>query len=288
MRKNVLLLFFGFIFCALNAQNQSLYPDNFLNSSTVKTWVNPSLIVSDSVDYEVNLASKNRINTLGNVAINQLDAGLFFGKLKYNQQLKVLLLNEKEGPYISRPRAYFNYAIRLPINKETELALGTSFGFASSFIDASAISSNSNFLAPDASLGISMRHNNLELGLSSMQFLNNTITSEVYAQKLRRYYHLHSSYTFVLQNNYALKVLGLYRYYSDLANQYNLGLVVQKRELFEAGALYQNINGFSAFAQYSFVFDKQKINCGLTYNTGLFSVSRTVNQGFELAINFLF
>lgn len=283
--KQLSVLVFILNVLSLNAQNTSVYPDNFSLYHKTQTWINPSTIILDSTTTHVSIRNKTKTNTLGNVGTYQLEGGFTVKKVRYVRQLKVLMANEKEGPYIRRPSVYVNYALKIPLNLYSYLSMGTNIGFSSSFVDNAT---NSSYLAPDGSIGLTLYYKDWLLGVSGMQILNNVLTEDQFSPKLSRYYHVQSSYSFRINQNYHLRLDGLYSHYIDMPNHLNGGLAFEKQNHFAIGTMFQNIKGMMVWANYRLRIQDKYFDLSMAYNTGAFSVSQRTNQDVELILKFLF
>ena len=102
-------------------------------------WINPSSSI-DTARYHINMVANNTPGNRGNVGLYQLHAGFALNTAdKRSQTIRVFISNEKEGPYISKPRAYINYALRMRISQKSYLSSGISYGFSSATINASLV-----------------------------------------------------------------------------------------------------------------------------------------------------
>lgn len=287
MLKNQLIFFFLSTFFLVKGQHHSLYPQLNSTFQQQKVWVNPAY-VSEVGDYSLNFQTHFRTVNRGQAGLYFFDGGNWIRKDSVAHGFRLLVANEKEGPYISRPRAYVNYALLRPLTRHWSLYSGVSFGFFSTFISAATTTLNNNFMLPDGNIGFGIKNKRLDGGFSIMQAFDNEI-AEVRHLKLRRYYHYHFSYQQPVNNNVVVELSGFYRHFLDLDNQLTTSLEVEYKNQLSMGTLYHTLNGVSFLFNYSDEMYQTRYSLFLTYNSGITAASRKLSQSMEMGVglNFL-
>lgn len=287
MLKNQLIFFFLSTFFLVKGQHYSLYPQLNSTFQQQKVWVNPAY-VSEVGNYSLNFQTHFRTVNRGQAGLYFFDGGTWIRKDSVAHGFRLLVANEKEGPYISRPRAYVNYALLRPLTRHWSLYSGVSFGFFSTFISAATTTLNNNFMLPDGNIGFGIKNKRLDGGFSIMQAFDNEI-AEVRHLKLRRYYHYHFSYQQPVNNNFVVELSGFYRHFLDLDNQLTTSLEVEYKNQLSMGTLYHTLNGVSFLFNYSDEIYQTRYSLFLTYNLGITAASRKLSQSMEMGVglNFL-
>lgn len=250
-----------------------------------KIFINPAIIERDSAAYTVQFASKVNTRAFGNVAIHQLNGGFQLRNKNKIQAIRIQVSGEKEGPYISKTSAYFNYVIKIPITQNAYLGMGASLGFTSSFVDASSVSIYSNYLLPDANFGLNLSRKKSSFGLSSFQAFNNSISGYNDFMRLSRYYQGVFETEKTLSLDYDLLFNSRLRYCTDIASQWSNSIEVKYQKAFGLGALYQTKKGMSAFLTCNQFVKEQEIQLLFAYNSGLFAKQASVFQSLELSLS---
>lgn len=286
MLKNQLVFFSLLTFFLAKGQQYSLYPQLNSTFQQQKVWINPAF-VSEAGNYNLNFQKHFRTVNRGQAGLYFFDAGTWIRKDSMAHGFRVLVVNEKEGPYISRPRAYFNYAFSRQLTYHWALYSGASFGFFSTFISAATATSNSNFMLPDGNIGFGIKNKRLDVGFSIMQAFDNEI-AELSNVKLSRYYHYHWSYKQPIASDFIVELSGFYRQFLDLKNQLTTSLEVNYKSQLGMGSLYHTLTGVSFYFNYSGEVNQTNYSLFLTYNSGLTAASRKLSQSMEMGLGLTF
>lgn len=286
MLKNQLVFFSLFTFFLAKGQLYSLYPQLNSTFQQQKVWVNPGY-VSEEGSYNLNFQTHFRTVNRGQAGLYFFDGGTWIRKDSMAHGFRVLVSNEKEGPYISRPRAYFNYTQLRKLTRQWSLYSGVSVGFFSTFITASTATSNNNFMLPDGNIGVGIKNHRLDAGISIMQVFDNEI--EVLRNiKLSRYYHYHITYSQPLNDVFTVSLSGFYRHFLDLKNQLTTSLEANYKNQLGMGMLYHSLNGVSFYFHYSGEVYQTNYSLFLTYNSGVTAASRKLSQSMEMGLGLTF
>lgn len=282
------LLISCLIFCTTFAFGQigSLYPDQLSSYFYNPSFINPAYIPEDGSGKAAFL-SKVRSGMYSDIMT--LGAGLqqtFNSEGNQWHSVKVLLLNEKEGPYISTPRFYGNYSIYIPINRDMKLLGGFSLGMV-----------NPNYTTPsrtistvlvDGAIGVLLRYKTSALGVSSNQILNNSSTDNS-AIRLRRYYSTQFSSTKALNHNTAIKINLAWWYFTDIPSQLTGSTSILLDNTIEVGGGYHNINGLFMLAAFTADSEgKHPLTIGALYNSTFLAGNNVLGASLEFNVSYGF
>ncbi len=253
------------------------YPDYFstayLNQPLL---INPAYI-QDSAVFSSGLAYKGRSGEFKNVASIAANAGIFINNKASNTQAsRIIILNEKEGAYISNPKVYGNYGIKLHINTYSSISTGASFGYHG--INYTAPSASGTFNSLDGNLGIILKVKNSELGASAEQLLGNKqqlFSNYIY---MKRYYQFYLTTQKFLSPSWGLKG---HLFWIPRKNYevFNLSGALEYRTVFGMGTSVRFGSGMSFFVNFKISLPTNTLRLSLNYNTNTYShTSRLVNN----------
>ncbi len=210
-------------------------------------------------------------------------------KRDQRQQLfRLLAHNERDGPYISRPRAYLNYAYRLTLSSEIKLALGYSMGIAGSNFDSRSNAQYSDYTL-DGTLGIVSSYKNLEMGLGVPQLFNTSISPFNSVSKLPRYVTLFGRYELKEINSWHYAIHINNRIFNDIPNIHVLSIIADFRKIMSSSVSYRYQRGLSFYGALSYDNDfLGKINFGITYNSPFLSGQSARLNSFEASLGIFF
>lgn len=269
------------MFC--EAQVTPLYPDVPTTIFFNKTLLGPAF-VPESGKYSVAGIYKFQPGD-PNLALYDLNAATIWGEETSNRQLiRLILSNEKEGPYISNPRAGLNYAYQLRLSEDSRLSAGLSLGFVSRVFNAPTSTGKGNLFLPDANMGLEFHYRKLETGIGIMQMLNAKATPFQSPQQARRYYQVYAAYSHELSAFLSLKEYALFRILPDVTRQLFGGLNLIYQNLYELGMVYYQRRGVA----FQLVVDLEQMNFPLSismaYNSPFLSESPVWVSSVELGL----
>lgn len=265
------------------AQEQSLYPAVATIYSYESSFVNAAAI-ADTGHYEVDLVNKFRASNRGNVGHFAMTAGLTLRKDARVHGLNLVVVSDKEGPYINRNKGYLNYALQLPLTSTAALYSGISVGFSSTYINASSATTVNNFTVPDANLGVGFKNKHMLLGVTMMQALNNSVLPEITSLRLTRYYHFFGNYGFTPSTKVRVEAALFYRLFQDLENQLNAAATVTYNKMAGLRLVGHSQRGFSFFADFTIPRLNNQYAVTLGYNTGWGALQPTLHQSVEVGL----
>jgi hypothetical protein len=280
MRLNLLafaILFFG---THLNGQNVGIYPDQYSSVFFNPSLFNPAYI-SNSGSSESAIQSKLRRGLYQDITtISATLQKTFQTKGQNWHSARLSLFNEKEGPYISIPRFYGNYGLRIRLKEETSILAGILFGAVNPNFSTPTKSINTVLI--DGALGFIFRHKETSIGISSYQIFDN-FSSTNKSIKLKRFYSAHFDTRFGISQSVEISTHLLCTYYTDIPTQANASVSVIFQETITGGLGYKNRQG--TFVYFSVTANKDSehpIKILTLYNSLLFSNQNAMSESVEL------
>lgn len=200
-----------------------------------------------------------------------------------NQSIRAIFQNEKEGPYISSPKFYGNYAIRLPITDDIFLYTGIALGISS--LSFTAPSGMGKASVPDGSIGGIFKYKKTEIGTAAYQIFNNSSIVINSSLVFRRYYQFYVQSEKDLSASVSIKGHLFWRPQAmyDLAS--TTALLCYK-EIISAGILYQYRRGTSFLTSFHLNKDNNPIIVNLSYNSLLFNTLSISTGSFEIGLQY--
>ena len=278
----------SFLMCVFtlfsSAQTGRFYQDVFTTFFTNTALVNPSYVPEIG---KVNLTAthKFRQGLLGDIStFSASGEKVWRSQESYTHVGRLIFVNEKEGKYISSPKAYANYALRINLSEETSLMSGIALGVSG--INYSAPSGASSIMLPDGGIGIGLKHKKIHVGFSSLQVLNTSgtvITSKV---RLQRYFNLNFTGEKAISPSISLKSHFLWRGLPYLSDQYIAAFSFVYKDMFEAGSLYFYPRGLSYFTLITLDTESNALQINLTYNSAALSINPVMGDSYEVGLRY--
>lgn len=214
-------------------------------------------------------------------------AKLFDANNEGIHSIRLNVLNEKQGPYISSPRANVNYAYELPLGSKTRLGAGLATGFAGMSYTGVSTTGSVNSYLPDASAGLIFKYRELHLGIAGLQLFNaktKPFTSQI---ELPRYYHFHLEHQLQLAENVKWKYYALYRALPEIKNELLVGMQVLFSEAFGVGAIVRSNAGLSIYAELALDSEKDRLKILVNYNSSFFELVPKFQDSMEIGIGYV-
>lgn len=284
MRMVILVLLF---LCLHKARGQTgaSYPDFFSSSSLYPSLINPAYI-SPSNRSQAIVLGKFRSGLLRDVySLAGSFEKLWISKKNTFHSARIIVHNEKEGPYIARPRIYANYSTGILIASETRLMAGASFGLVqSNFNVPSKVFSVTN---PDLNIGVFVRHKELEAGISAQQVLQSGSRGAAVVY-LNNYYNFYMGWSKSL--NPTLKVnssliCSLLPVIPDLVNG-RISLFFHEK--FESGVAYTYKDGVSLFSSLLLGPQDHTLRISVLYNSTFLDKNVVWGSSLEFGFSYLY
>lgn len=272
-----------FSFFPLMGQHTVLYPEVFSAFFNHQALFNPAF-QQDTGRIAFSVSLKSRMGAFKNIATYYatLDRN-FMNEKNSGHTLRLLFYNEKEGPYIEKPRGYFNYAYRIAITREAFLSAGAAVGFAQVAFSAPSASASGSATMPDASVGLYLRAKRVRLGASSLQLLNSESSPASVLVKLSRYYNFFAEIEKQMGYAWKLKTAFLYRMLPVYPDNIDLALLLSYRDTFLFGTSGRYRYGMSFFVSFNINAGNSLLNLNFAYNAPFLSGVTPLNNSLELS-----
>lgn len=252
-------------------QSTDVYPDLFGAYFNNMALVSPAYIPQEvkmnlSLSYKTRTGALNKISTL-NVAFTRV----FNVDKPNNHMLRLYFYNEKDGPYIHKPRAYANYAYKIKLRKDTYVSTGVALGFAQTGFTAPSSTANGNSISPDGSLGITFSYKKLDVGFAACQMFSSVVNPVVAPITYKRYFNSYVNYTFRLSNFVQLKSGFLWRSLPSYQDDVCLFGMLEYKELISFGGCYNYNKSLSFVLSTNLRVGRESVLISLVYNTPFFT-----------------
>jgi len=280
------LLFFVSISIPMVAQKNDLYPDVYNTYFTNPGLINPAYIPKEG-KAEAFIFYKHRTGIFQKIASYAVTASRTFRNKNQSAHLaRLMVTNENQGPYIATTRAYANYAYLVPISENTSLTAGAAAGLAQVAFTAPSSSGSGSYKSPDGSLGLMLRHKNVEVGVSMMQALNSVSEPLITPIALKRYYNFYVSGSKDLSPFVKLHGNLLYELLPSTQNNVVGNLFLSYNELFSLGSGLGVKSGLNFFVSFNVPIENEdKLTIYISYNSAFSSIPV---DAFELNLSYKF
>jgi hypothetical protein len=273
----------SFVWCQ---QTNAIYPDLYTLYDANMYLANPAYIPEHAradiaAFYKFQTGIFKEVSTL-----NFSAAKLYERTNKSIHSLRLTLFNERQGPYISSPRAYFNYGYELSLGKETRLAGGLAIGLAGMGYNGASTTGDATEFLPDLGTGIMFKYKTLQLGIAGLQ-LPNAHAKTVYGMQLKRYYHFHVAQDLELSEHLKWRYYALYRALYGIPNQIWLGTSIMFKNTIGLGLVMRSNAGISVYTEIALDIDNDRFKCIFNYNSSFFKLSPSFQNSMELGLGYV-
>ncbi len=268
-----------------SGQGSPVYPDIFSGYFYHGALANPAYVPDDS---KVSLAAYYKFKQGKYGGINSFMAEAEKTASAGNKNLnsfRLFFFNEREGPYISRPRAYFNYALEVNIAQDMSITSGVNIGFAS--VNFTAPSGSGNMSLPDGAAGLTLQYRQWTAGISFWQLFNAEGVAISNVLRLQRYEQVNLAYSGFLSPDWKFSSYLLFRHQKNYYNHCFLTLLLGYRELIQAGPVFRYRQGLAFFGVLQVDQDTNRFHLTFTYNSGAFSPAPYWNNSVELGLRYI-
>ncbi|WMJ72035.1 type IX secretion system membrane protein PorP/SprF [Cytophagaceae bacterium ABcell3] len=273
---------------SLQAQDSDLYPDLFSSFIFNPSLINPGYVSDEGVldligNYKQRTGPFSAIATYAFTATGyrRQDNGVVHTG-------RVFMFNEAEGPYISRPRAYLNYANRMPLAEDLFLSAGLALGFAGNTYSAPTVSGVGSSFVPDGHVGIMLSSSKFSGGVSAMQIFNTEASPLAGVLTYRRYFNLFFSAQHEFTPDWAVKGFLTYSHYRELDPASDVGFFLNYKDLISFGSSYRYLRGSAIFFSVNIPQAENNILLSFAYNSPLFSSRPLWQNSLEITLGYLF
>lgn len=269
-------------------QTVNLYPESYASYFYNFALINPAHVSREGKAEFVG-GFKQRTGPFRKVSTYSVTAEkVFRNENEAAHTMRLVFFNEREGPYIQRPRASFNYAYMLPVYDDTYLMAGASFGFAQVSFTAPTATGAGSSVFPDANLGLILRRKALSAGVASFQVLNAESSPVAGNLRLNRYYTYFISAELDVSPDLKLTTYSLYRALSEYPDDFDIAAMATVRELFSFGSIARINRGLSFLISVQPDSGDNKPLFSFLYNSPFMSQTPQWFNSFELVIGYRF
>ena len=240
----ILLLFFHFnSVLGQSGDNAPVVYDQFFKNYFL---VNPSINNSDN-KFDVALGNRTLTGLFEGVNRFYVDANYLFSSKAENRfhSVGLLAMNNKDGEYISRSRAYARYSYYTSISEYASLSAGIALGFINYSFKASPASGGGNSFSPDANIGLWYLRDNFKVGISYQQITRPILKPVTQLFQLDPYFNFNIIYKLALQENIELESHLYYRYLPNFPFYFEFSPLLSFYNKLETGLNYRQNRGFA-------------------------------------------
>lgn len=270
-----MLRILGYLLCLFSlpvlGQVREYYPEDFSVFFYNYNQTNPAYIPEEG-SWEINAGYGNRTGPLAKIA-HFYASGERIARKKDNSAslYRIIISNEKEGPYIVTPKALFNYAYQLRLKKDSYLAAGISAGAASHRFTAPSPTASGTAFLPDGAAGLTFRSRHVFSGFSIMQMFNADNAPIAGAIRFSRYYNTFLSLDNDLNPFWKIKGSALYKIQPAFRHELDFAIHFSHNETFGFGSMIRVKRGLSFFGAFEVPVGDEKLFLSFTYNSPAFS-----------------
>lgn len=265
--RTILCILFIAISIPLIAQLNNSYPDLFNTYFYSPGLINPAYVPAEG-KITASILYRHRTGIFKKIASYGLVADRTFRRKNESAHLaRMIFTNEKQGPYIARTRGYFNYAYSLGLAENTYLSAGLAIGFNQLAFTAPSATSVGSYKSPDVSLGLMLRKNHAQFGVSMMQALNNLSEPLTAPIRLRRYYNFFLAESKDLSAFWSVKANLLWEYFPSTRDNLNGNLFLSYNEIISFGSGLGTRTGLSFFLSVQTPIEKDVLKITMAYNS---------------------
>lgn len=264
-----------------------LYPDLYSQYTANMYLVNISYVPSE-ISTELSAFYKFQQGAFKDVATMSFSAARFFrNEHESVHALRFSVFNEKQGPYISSPRAYAHYAYELSLGEDAKMSAGVAMGFAGMNYTGVSTTGDINVLLPDAATGLVFKYRTLHVGAASQQLLNSKTKPFSGQIELRRYFHFDMGHQLELNDEWTWKYHALYRVLPSMPHEFMLGTSTVFREAIGVGFVARSNGGISVFGEVALDSEKDKLKLILNYNSSFFQLVPSFQNSIEIGLGYV-
>jgi type IX secretion system PorP/SprF family membrane protein len=265
-----------------------VYPDLYTMYQANMYLVNPAYVPNEART-DLNAFYKFQVGAFKEVSTMNFSAAKVFRKESGSaQSIRITVLDEKQGPYISSPRGYANYGYELALGEETSLAAGLALGFVGQNYSGVSTTGSTNFYLPDASAGLLFKWKQFNIGMASQQLLNSK-TNTFYSQlELKRYYHFHLQHQVELGMNLKWNYYGMYRLFGTIPNELLVGTSLLLHDAIGLGVAVRSNSGISLYSEFMLDSERDRIKIIFNYNSPFFQLIPAYQSSIELGVGYVF
>lgn len=275
-----------FLLCCYTKAQTPLYPDIYSSYAINKVVLTPSYIPTVG-KYGMSGVYKFKPGE-SNIALYDMSAVLVSNLENSNKQVfRISFYNEKEGPYITSPRGYGNYAYQVAISQNTMLSAGVALGFVSKQFSAPSATGIGNAFMPDANAGLSLQWKQFHSSIAMYQLFQSEGKAIDAKLKLNSYYQFYVNQVVVLNELWQLKPQVLLRVLPQVTNQWLGGISLGYKKQLEVASIYTQRRGVAFQAIVKIDNTYLPISISVLYNSGLLSQTPVWLNSMEIGVDYI-
>jgi type IX secretion system PorP/SprF family membrane protein len=253
----------------LRAQSFTTYPDILSFTLYNEALLNPGYI-SEEGRSDLFFGQKFQTGALKDVSSSFFSADRTFRKESGGAQaLRLMFFNEKQGPYISKPRGYLNYAYQIPLKENLQLFAGAIMGIAGAYYSVPGSSGNQATTLPDGGIGLGIKSDRFSVGAAALQMFNSAAQPYTATLVLGRYYHMHARYELPLGLDWKVKSQVLWRHLPATEDQVYVLASLAYVDRVQWGGIWRVEKGISFFFALEPRYHEDRLLLTFTYNSAL-------------------
>lgn len=284
--RRLITCFLGIIPGLLSAQSFTTYPDILSLTYFNEALLNPGY-VSEEGRSDLFFAHKFFTGALKDVSTSFFTADRTFRKENGTAHMaRLLFFNEKQGPYISKPSGYANYAYQLPIAESTFLYAGFTLGIAAANYTVPSSSGNQTATLPDGGIGVGAKGERWSIGGACMQLLNSSAQPYNATLYLGRYYQTYAHYELPVGLEWNWKNQVVWRHLPDAQDQYYVLSSVYYAETAGIGGIWRIEKGLSFFVALLPHYQDDRLLFTFTYNSAILGDTPSWQNSMEFNVGY--
>jgi type IX secretion system PorP/SprF family membrane protein len=263
-------------------------PVQFVQFYKTYMLVNPASIGRESTA-EFNTGNRALTGGFSDVRTFYANANIQLNKLAAGQSKHVVgltFINEKEGSYINRNTASFQYALHIPLSQRLTFSAGATVGFINYSFKASNINAGGSAFAPNGDIGLWLYRSDFNLGISSNQVIPSRLTPFNATYLVSRHYNLIADRSFNINTNFRLTPTMVFRWFSKELYDLDVGLVALLQNNLTAVIAYKYKKGASVSGGFSNIKIGQSVfKLLFSYYDAVGSLNYYNPQSYELSLS---
>lgn len=268
-------------------QVQGSYSPDYYSSSflTYEALINPAFTNNNQQEKaSLNTLYKSRTGPLNEVAFITAYADVCINlRRKTTQVIRILLQNEQEGPYISSPKFFGNYAVKIPIQENVSLSLGLALGMSS--LNFTAPSGMGSARVLDGNVGSIFKYKKTTIGIASYQIFNSRSVALNGTLLFKRFYQFHIQSELEINELFSVKGSLSWRP-QPLIDLANATAALCYKETITFGLMYQLKRGTSFLTSIQLKQGKNPLLLNFSYNSPFLNSFLIPTSSFEIGLQY--
>lgn len=270
-----------------NGQTGALMPDRYDQFFQNYYLISPAN--TDTAEITINMGHKSQLGVFRGVRQTYFDANFRIKSKSLNnkQYVGLQIMNNSEGDFFSKNRAYGRYSFDIRLSKSFFLSAGLSLGMVSYAFKATQSSAGGSDLAYDGNLGLWLVGTHLKIGTSMQQVFQRTLSPIGQTFELARQYNFNASYMFFINPNIQFTTHAWYKLQQSDKKDVQIATLITMQRLVEFGGCYRYQKGIVLIGGLKDIYiGTSKIAIAMSYSTGILNALAKGDNAVELFIKF--